>query len=96
MRVPVAQMHMHLAHLTRMRHDGQAVGECEVGDLDIFGDAAKPRHVRLDIGNRAGIDEGTERIHRIKLLPSAIGMEVLRASRAWLVTSSYQSGSSNQ
>ena len=56
-RVPVAQMHMHLAHLAGMRHHGQAMGEREIGNLNIFGDAAKPGHIRLDIGNRTGIDE---------------------------------------
>ncbi|MNL81090.1 hypothetical protein D3C87_2081060 [compost metagenome] len=55
--MPVTQMHMHLAHLTGMRNDRQAIGEREVSDLDIFGDAAKSGYIRLDIGNRARIDE---------------------------------------
>ncbi|MNY64969.1 hypothetical protein D3C86_2021600 [compost metagenome] len=56
-RVPVAQMHMHLAHFAGMRHHRQAMGEREIGNLDIFGYAAEPGHIRLDIGHRAGIDE---------------------------------------
>ena len=40
----------------------------EIGDLDVFGDAAEPRHVGLHEMHRAGGEEGVERVERVELL----------------------------
>jgi hypothetical protein len=67
-RVPVGQVDMDLAHLAGMRHDREPVRISEVGDLDVFRDPGKPRHIRLHEAQRAGREKGLEGVERIELL----------------------------
>ncbi len=64
---------MDLAHLAGMGRNRQATRQSEIGDLDVFGDAAEPSHIGLDVVDGIGRDEGAESIERIELLAECDG-----------------------